>query len=55
MISSAREVSPTGIKRTGEQLAAPDAVADLRQRLQAGGMGWGELKNTTDAFRVSFR
>ncbi len=28
-----------------EQFAAPEVVADTRLRLQAGGMGWGELKN----------
>lgn len=28
-----------------EQFAAPDVVADTRKRLEAGGMGWGELKN----------
>lgn len=28
-----------------EQFAEPDAVAGVRRRLEAGGMGWGELKN----------
>jgi tryptophanyl-tRNA synthetase len=28
-----------------EQFAAPDVAADVRRRLQAGGMGWGDLKN----------
>lgn len=28
-----------------EQFATPDVAADARQRLQAGGMGWGDLKN----------
>lgn len=28
-----------------ERFAAPEAVADLRKRLEAGGIGWGEVKN----------
>lgn len=28
-----------------EQFAAPDVTADTRKRLEAGGMGWGDLKN----------
>jgi tryptophanyl-tRNA synthetase len=28
-----------------EQFAASDVVTDVRKRLEAGGMGWGELKN----------
>ncbi len=28
-----------------EQFAAPDVTADTRKRLEAGGVGWGELKN----------
>ncbi|MCY9782333.1 tryptophan--tRNA ligase [Nocardiopsis sp. EMB25] len=28
-----------------QHFAADDTVADVRKRLQAGGMGWGELKN----------
>jgi tryptophanyl-tRNA synthetase len=30
-----------------EQFAAPDAVAEVRRRLEAGGMGWSELKDIT--------
>jgi tryptophanyl-tRNA synthetase len=30
-----------------EQFAAPAAVAGVRARLEAGGMGWGDLKNLT--------
>lgn len=29
-----------------EQFASPDVTADVRKRLEAGGVGWGELKNT---------
>jgi tryptophanyl-tRNA synthetase len=28
-----------------EQLATPDVTSDTRKRLEAGGMGWGDLKN----------
>lgn len=28
-----------------EQFASPDVIADTRKRLEAGGMGWGDLKN----------
>ena len=28
-----------------EQFASPDVTADTRKRLEAGGMGWGDLKN----------
>lgn len=28
-----------------EQFAAPDVTAEVRQQLQAGGVGWGDLKN----------
>lgn len=28
-----------------EQFATPDVLADIRKRLEAGGTGWGELKN----------
>lgn len=28
-----------------EQFGAPEVVADMRKRLEAGGTGWGELKN----------
>jgi tryptophanyl-tRNA synthetase len=28
-----------------EQFAAPEVIADVRERLKAGGMGWGDLKN----------
>jgi tryptophanyl-tRNA synthetase len=28
-----------------EQFATPDVTANVRKRLEAGGMGWGELKN----------
>jgi tryptophanyl-tRNA synthetase len=28
-----------------EQFAAPDVTGDARKRLEAGGMGWGDLKN----------
>jgi tryptophanyl-tRNA synthetase len=29
-----------------EQFASPDVISDTRKRLAAGGMGWGDLKNT---------
>ena len=28
-----------------EQFAAPEVLDDVRSRLKAGGMGWGDLKN----------
>jgi tryptophanyl-tRNA synthetase len=28
-----------------EQFASPEQLADTRKRLEAGGMGWGDLKN----------
>ncbi len=44
-VDAPKDPNSSSVFQIYEQFAAPDAVANVRQRLQAGGMGWGELKN----------
>lgn len=44
-VEAPKDPDSSSVFQIFEQFAEPDAVAAVRKRLEAGGMGWGELKD----------